>query len=93
VLLAWSAGQGAASFSPTPGGIGVVEVTMTAALVAAGLRPADALAAVLLYRVVAFKLVIALAWFAERTLTRHRRRPARVAGRSGQPGSGSSTRF
>ena len=45
MLLAWSAGQGAASFSPTPGGIGVVEVTMTAALVAAGLRPADALAA------------------------------------------------
>jgi putative heme transporter len=33
VLLAWSAGQGAGSFSPTPGGIGVVEVTMTAALV------------------------------------------------------------
>lgn len=32
VLLAWSAGQGAASFSPTPGGIGVVEVAMTAAL-------------------------------------------------------------
>jgi hypothetical protein len=88
VLLAWSAGQGAGSFSPTPGGIGVVEVTMTAALAAAGLRPADALAAVLLYRLVAFKMIITLAWFAERTVTRHR--SVRAAGRSGQPEPGSS---
>jgi putative heme transporter len=74
VLLAWSAGQGAASFSPTPGGIGVVEVAMTAALAAAGLRPADALAAVLLYRIVSFKSGLTLAWLAERAFTRHRRR-------------------
>jgi putative heme transporter len=73
VLLAWSAGQGAGSFSPTPGGIGVVEVTMTAALAAAGLSPAYAFAAVLLYRIVAFKGVITLGWFAERSFTRHRR--------------------
>ena len=73
VLLAWSAGQGAASFSPTPGGIGVIEVAMTAALAAAGLRPADALAAVLLYRIVSFKTVLTLAWFAERALTRRSR--------------------
>jgi putative heme transporter len=79
VLLAWSAGQGAASFSPTPGGIGVVEVAMTAALAAAGPRPADALAAVLLYRIVSFKTGFTLAWFAERAFTRHRRggRPRR----------------
>jgi len=73
VLLVWSAGQGAASFSPTPGGIGVVEVAMTAALAAAGLRPADALAAVLLYRIVSFKSGGTLAWFAEHAFTRHRR--------------------
>jgi putative heme transporter len=76
VLLAWSAGQGAGSFSPTPGGIGVVEVTMTAALVAAGLPAAYAFAAVLLYRIVAFKGLITLAWFAERTFS-HRRGRAR----------------
>jgi putative heme transporter len=70
VLLAWSAGQGAASFSPTPGGIGVVEVAITAALVAAGLRPADALAAVLLYRIVSFKFIPSLAWFGGRIATR-----------------------
>ena len=72
---------------------------MTAALAAAGLPPAHALAAVLLYRIVAFKGVITLAWFAERTFThnRHgrlqgRRRPARDRGRSGRPEPGSSPR-
>jgi putative heme transporter len=81
VLLAWTAGQGAASFSPTPGGIGVVEVAMTVALAAAGPRPADALAAVLLYRMVSFKFVISLAWFAERTVAHHRH-----GGRQASPG-------
>lgn len=88
VLLAWSAGQGAASFSPTPGGIGVVEVAMTAALAAAGLRPADALAAVLLYRIVSLKTVITLAWFAERAVT-HRHRSL-LAGDAG-PGKGTTS--
>jgi putative heme transporter len=88
VLLAWSAGQGAASFSPTPGGIGVVEVAMTAALAAAGLRPADALAAVLLYRIVSFKTVLTLAWLAGRAVTRHRRSGRLPAG----PGPGQATR-
>jgi putative heme transporter len=77
VLLAWSAGQGAASFSPTPGGIGVVEVAMTAALAAAGLRPADGLAAVLLYRIVSFKTVLTLTWFARRAVTRRLPVPGR----------------
>jgi putative heme transporter len=72
ILLAWSAGQGAASFSPTPGGIGVVEVAMTAALVAVGLAPAYAFAAVLLYRILAMKGLVTLGWFAERTVTHHR---------------------
>ncbi len=79
VLLVWSAGVSAGSFSPTPDGIGVVEVTMTAALVAAGLRPADAVAAVLLYRIVAFKAIIATFWFAQRTLMHHRQRHAAPA--------------
>jgi uncharacterized membrane protein YbhN (UPF0104 family) len=80
VLLAWSAGQGAATFSPTPAGIGVVEVAMTAALTAAGPRPADALAAVLLYRVVSFKSIVTLAWLVERVFTH--RRPAHGRGRT-----------
>jgi putative heme transporter len=98
ILLVWSAGQGAASLSPTPGGIGVVEVAMTAAMTAAGLRPGDALAAVLLYRIVGFKFIITLAWFARRAVIADRsgsRRPrsskrAGVRGglRDEDPGSG-----
>jgi len=89
VLLAWSAGQGAASFSPTPGGIGVVEVAMTAALAAAGLRPADALAAVLLYRIVSFKTGFTLAWLAERTVS-HRRGGRRLDVRGPEEGTTSA---
>jgi hypothetical protein len=48
-------------------------VLTTAALAAAGPRPADALAAVLLYRIVSFKTVLTLVWLAERAVTRHRR--------------------
>jgi putative heme transporter len=80
VLLAWSAGQGAASFSPTPAGIGVVEVAMTAAMVAAGVKTADAFAAVLLYRIVSFKFFFSLAWFTERMFTRHDGRLAEDSG-------------
>jgi putative heme transporter len=96
VLLAWSAGQGAASFSPTPAGIGVVEIAMTAALTAAGPRPAYALAAVLLYRVIALKTIFTLGWFGERTASRYRhagcRRSSRGHGRSGRPAPWSSSR-
>lgn len=63
---------------------------MTAALAAAGLRPADALAAVLLYRVVSFKTVITLAWFAERAVTRHRH-GGRLPGDAG-PEEGTTSR-
>jgi putative heme transporter len=89
ILLAWSAGQGAASFSPTPGGIGVVEVAMTAALAAAGLRPADALAAVLLYRIVSFKTLLTLAWLAERAVARRSRHGRRRADPGPDTGCGS----
>jgi uncharacterized protein (TIRG00374 family) len=62
VLLVWTVGLGAQSFSPTPGGIGTVEVTMTAALVAVGLHPPEAVAAVIVYRVISSKLHVAISW-------------------------------
>jgi uncharacterized protein (TIRG00374 family) len=62
VLLVWAAGLGAQSFSPTPGGIGTVEVTMTVALVAVGLHPPEAVAAVIVYRVMGSKLLVAIGW-------------------------------
>ena len=74
VLLVWTAGIGAGSFSPTPGGIGVVEATMIAALVAAGVRPAQAVAAVLIYRLVNAKLTVTAALMVRRFIGRLRRR-------------------
>ncbi len=73
ILLVWSAGIGAGSFSPTPGGIGVVDVTMTAALVAAGIRPPDAVAAVLLYRIINSKFILATVWVIHRSIRQRRR--------------------
>lgn len=48
-----------AGFSPTPGGVGVVEGALGAGLVAAGADPAAAVAAVLVYRGLTYALPIA----------------------------------
>jgi putative heme transporter len=61
ILIVWTAGAGAASFSPSPAGIGVVDIVLIAALAGAGISPAIAVAAVLLYRIVTFKIVITMA--------------------------------
>lgn len=60
LVLAWSAGVAATSFSFTPGGLGLVETALTAALVTAGLSATPALAGVLLYRLIGFWLVGAI---------------------------------
>jgi uncharacterized membrane protein YbhN (UPF0104 family) len=62
LVLAWSAGAGASTLSPTPFGIGVVEVTLIAALAAAGLSSPAAVGAVLLYRIMTFKILGTLIW-------------------------------
>ncbi|MGH3672472.1 MAG: lysylphosphatidylglycerol synthase transmembrane domain-containing protein [Pseudonocardiaceae bacterium] len=54
LLLAYCAGQIAASMPVTPGGIGVVEGSITLALVAFGGSATITLAAVLLYRLIAY---------------------------------------
>jgi Lysylphosphatidylglycerol synthase TM region len=56
IVLVWVAGTGAASLSPTPGGIGAVEVAMAATLAAFGVRWPDAVLAVLVYRLTTFKI-------------------------------------
>ena len=53
-------GKVAAGFAPTPGGVGLVEAGLTAALVAAGAPQVDALAGVLLARAFTFALPILL---------------------------------
>jgi hypothetical protein len=59
LLLAWAAGTAVASLGLTPGGIGVVEATLSSALIATGLVGSTAIAAVLVYRIVSLWLVLA----------------------------------
>jgi uncharacterized protein (TIRG00374 family) len=69
---------GAGSFGITPGGLGLVEAALAGALVAAGVHTPQAVAAVLVYRLISFWLVDALGWMFYVT-TRNRGRPAPTA--------------
>jgi len=62
VLLTYCAGATASSFNLTPGGLGVTEAVLAAGLVASGLRPAEALGSVLIFRLVSFWLVVLIGW-------------------------------
>ena len=62
IVLAWAAGSGGASLNLTPGGLGVVEVALTGALVALGVPSTQALTAVLVYRAITFWLAIVVGW-------------------------------
>ena len=60
ILLVWAAGAAAATLSPTPAGIGVVEVAMVAAMAAVGVKDPSAITAVLVYRVISLKGAVSL---------------------------------
>jgi uncharacterized protein (TIRG00374 family) len=62
VLLIYGAGATVSSFNVTPGGLGVVEGTLTAGLVTAGVNSKSALGAVLIFRTATFWIPIALGW-------------------------------
>jgi putative heme transporter len=62
LLLAYGAGQLAASLPITPGGLGVVEGSITVALVAFGGPEASTAYAVLLYRVLSFWMILVIGW-------------------------------
>ncbi|HUY06477.1 MAG TPA: YbhN family protein [Acidimicrobiales bacterium] len=62
LLLAYGAGQLAANLPITPGGLGVVEGSLTVALVAFGGAELSAVFAVLLYRIISFWGPLALGW-------------------------------
>ena len=64
VLVAYCAGQLASNLPITPGGIGVVEGTMTLLLVAYGMHTPVALAGILLYRLISFWLLLPIGWAA-----------------------------
>jgi putative heme transporter len=89
LLLAYGAGAAAGSTGVTPGGFGVVEVALTAALVAAGMNSGRALTAVLAYRLVNFWLILVGGGIAMVVLTRARegrvRRFPRLDSPDGRP--------
>jgi uncharacterized protein (TIRG00374 family) len=80
VLVAYAIGQVAENLPITPGGIGVVEGTLSLMLVAYGMHSATAVAAVLLYRLISFWILVPLGWAtaAGIVMMNRRRRPAQA---------------
>lgn len=74
IVLAYAAGQAVLAFPLTPGGIGVYEAAVTAALVQAGMPGRTALASVLLYRFISFWAVLLIGWSCWWLLHRRRQR-------------------
>ncbi len=62
LLLAYGAGQLASNLPITPGGLGIVENSLTIALVAFGGAQVATVAAVLLYRIITFWAYLPLGW-------------------------------
>jgi hypothetical protein len=73
LVLAYGAGMAAASIGLTPGGLGVVEAVLSASLVALGIKGHAAVAAVLVYRLISFWLVMTVGWTVVAILTRARK--------------------
>ena len=99
LLDAAPASDAVGSTGITPGGFGLVELALTAALTAAGLHRSTALAAVLAYRLVNFWLILIAGWILMAVLA-HRRigppdsgglhEPSRN-GHAGRPGGRSAS--
>jgi uncharacterized protein (TIRG00374 family) len=88
LVLAYGAGAAAGSTGITPGGFGLVELALTAALVAAGLTTSRALTAVLAYRLINFWLILLGGGIAMIVLSRARAGRIRRYTRPGQdPGA------
>jgi hypothetical protein len=78
LLLIYCAGATVGSFNLTPGGLGVVEGTLAAGLVAAGMPSAAALGSVLIFRLVSFWLVMFVGWTIYALLRRASRHGSRL---------------
>jgi uncharacterized membrane protein YbhN (UPF0104 family) len=74
LLLAYGAAQVAANLPITPGGLGVVEGSLTVALVAFGGSTSATVAAVLFYRLLSFWVLLPLGWTAWGALALQARR-------------------
>jgi uncharacterized membrane protein YbhN (UPF0104 family) len=62
LLVAYTAGMATSGFSPLPGGLGVVDAALVLTLVAGGIPAAQALPAVVLYRLISLVGVVAVGW-------------------------------
>lgn len=60
ILLIWAAGAGAATLSPSPAGIGVVEIALVAAMAAVGVKDPSVVTAILVYRIISLKGAVSL---------------------------------
>lgn len=85
LLLAYGAAQLASNLPITPGGLGVVEGSLTVALVAFGGVEASTVAAVLLYRLLSFWAMLPVGWGSWATLTLLGRRHDRIAQEAATP--------
>ncbi|HEX4538695.1 MAG TPA: YbhN family protein [Acidimicrobiales bacterium] len=79
VLVAYGLAQVAASFPLVPGGLGVVEGSLSFFLVAYGMSAESALAGVFLYRIVSFWSVVPVGWGIWGCLTLREQRSRAVA--------------
>jgi hypothetical protein len=69
ILVAYGLGQLAAVLPFTPGGLAVVEASLTAVLIAYGMPAGTAIAAVLVYRIISFWTVVPVGWICYGFLT------------------------
>ena len=70
IAVVYLTGSALGSAAPTPGGLGAVEVALSAGLTAAGLGNATALSSVLLFRLLTFWLPVPVGWIAFNYLQR-----------------------
>jgi len=85
LLLAYGAGQLASNLPITPGGLGVVEGSLTVALVAYGGAQATTVAAVILYRIISFWGFLPFGWLAWAILAVRDRRADRTGAAAEAP--------
>ena len=84
VLLAFVSGKAAGFIQATPGGVGPIEAVLTGTLVASGMVGTDAVATVLIYRLVSFILPAVVGWIIYLVGFHDDRRTMR----DGEPGTG-----
>lgn len=73
LMVAYAAGKAVGTAVPLlPGGIGVVDAVLVPALTSAGMPAADAITAVLLYRLISYVLIAAIGWIIVFAMFRNR---------------------